>query len=148
MCQALSKNQESKRKLSWSLRSGSRRQTQVKYRVCELAESTIYRNNADTALGGPWCDGRLQFPEGSQGRSGGSQAWEHWLWRPPPPTATPRDLCRGHFTHKASLSRVWFFPLHVSSDTQYPLLFISAIIFTVYTHTHTHTPPEVSYIRC
>ena len=92
MCQALSKNQESKRKLSWSLRSGSRRQTQVKYSVCELAESTIYRNNADTALGRPWFDGRLQFPEGSQGRRGGGQACEHWLWRPPPPRAAPKDL--------------------------------------------------------
>ena len=70
----------------------------------------------------------------------GAKPCKHWLWRPSPPTATPRDLCRRHFTHKASLSTVWFFLVacvlwHMVSLTFY----ICYYFYCLHTQTHTHT---------
>ena len=140
MCQALSKNQETKRKLSWSLRSSRRRRTKIKYRVCQLAVSTIHRNNTKMALGSPGSDGEAAISTGQSGKEGrepshaNTDSGDHPLPQPLPKISADVTLPTRPLSAQSGFS-----PLHVSFDTWYPLLFVSAIIFTVYTHTHTHT---------
>ena len=105
-----------------------------------MAVSTIYKNNTKMALMNPQCGGETAiFYRAVREEGEVHKPRKYLFWRPlpPPRTATPRGLCIHHFIHKASLSTVYFFPLHVSYDKLYPLLFIFAIIFIVYTHTHT-----------